>query len=505
MSKGKKQAFTLIGLCLLMVAAICLYFFVPKGEQEETDENGTTESTITVVNIDSEKISEVHISGEEEITLTKDGESWKMEEIPKAPVDADVVEGMFTAIRPVTALQELDASESSLSEYGLDQPKLTVSIGTSDGKKYELKFGNEVPVSGGNYGLSGDSKKVYAFSDSLYQAFHIERNSLISREEIPEINTQYLTGISVKKGGKYTFKAEIVSDDKKVDAYTNWVISAPYERPLAGSSTEDWTTLQGTFTSVSFDSLVEYGCKDFRKYGLKNPSYQIQVDYFEVKDGYEIPEATAAPDSSSSQSTNNTNKANQVPEQYKDKKGYTLYVGNQAEDGSYYVRLGSSNQVYLLSADTAKSMIDVDAYTYMDRSVYSTLATDIKGYEVTIGKSGKQIQVTHSTQKGEDGKDKNVWTLNGKKVPEEQEEDFLTPYSKAFLLEFTSEAKDSVKPESDKPVLTMVFHEKDRDVTVKYLPYDGTNFYRVDKDGMDYFLVDKLSVDAVIEAFDGME
>lgn len=72
------------------------------------------------------------------------------------------------------------------------------------------------------------------------------------------------------------------------------------------------------------------------------------------------------------------------------------------------------------------------------------------------------------------------------------------------MLEFTSAAKDSVKPESKDPVLTAVYHEEGRDVTVRYLPYDGTNFYRVDKDGMDYFLVDKMSVDAVIEAFESL-
>ncbi len=49
--------------------------------------------------------------------------------------------------------------------------------------------------------------------------------------------------------------------------------------------------------------------------------------------------------------------------------------------------------------------------------------------------------------------------------------------------------------------MTIVFHEEKRDVTVRYLPYDGTNFYRVDKDGMDYFLVDKRSVDDVVTAF----
>ncbi len=52
--------------------------------------------------------------------------------------------------------------------------------------------------------------------------------------------------------------------------------------------------------------------------------------------------------------------------------------------------------------------------------------------------------------------------------------------------------------------MTIVYHEETRDVTVKYLPYDGTNFYRVDKDGMDYFLVDKRSVDDVVSAFESL-
>ena len=135
----------------------------------------------------------------------------------------------------------------------------------------------------------------------------------------------------------------------------------------------------------------------------------------------------------------------------------------------------------------------------MDHCVYSTLATDITGYDVTIGK--KKISVSHTTEQDEGGNQKNVWTLNGTRVPDSKEEEFLTPYSKQYLLEFTSAAKDSVKPDSKEPIMTIVFHEEKRDVTVRYLPYDGTNFYRVDKDGMDYFLVDKRSVDDVAAAF----
>lgn len=507
MPKGKKQALTLVGLCVLLIAGVCLYFLMPKGEDSDSEGEESKTETVRVVNIDSEKITAISIQseGEDDISLKKQEDTWKLEEMPEAPIDKDVVEGLFECLSPVTATKELAGGESELSEYGLDKPQMKVNISTSDGKEYEIRFGDTVPVSGGNYGMTADSEAVYTFNDTLFNSLHVEKNSLITKEEVAEINSDYLTLISVKNGDKTTFKAEIVPDDKKVDAYTNWVISEPYKKPLAGSCTDDWNTLQGFFTSVSFQDLVEYGCSDMKKYGLDEPSAEVKVGYFEIKDGYEEPETTAEPENGSGSQTNkNTNKAAVVPEKYRNNKGYTLYFGKQNENGDYYVRLKDSNNVYTLSSDSAVSMTGVDAYTYMDHSVYSTLATDIKGYDVTIGKTGKKISVTHSTEKGEDGKDKNVWTLNGKTVSEEKEEEFLTPYSKAFLLEFTSSAKDTVKPKRKEPVLSLVYHEENRDVKVTYYPYDGTNFYRVDKDGMDYFLVDKLSVDAVIEAFESL-
>ncbi len=504
MSKGKKQVLTLVGLCVLVAAAIVLYFLVPQGEDEKTGEQESTSETVRVFQVEKDNITAISVSreGEESISLHKEEAGWKLENLPEAPVDQEAVESMFQALSPVTATKELAGDGGSKQEYGLEKPQMTVKITTSDGKSHEIYFGDTVPVGGGNYGMTAESDKIYTFADTLYSSLDVEKNSLISKEEIAEISADYLTKISVKNKSKTTFLAEIVSDDKKVDAYTNWVITKPYKKPLAGSSTNDWATLQSFYTTVSFDALVEYQCTEKKKYGLEQPAAEIQVGYFDLKDGYGIPEE----EDSDSVSTvgKSTNKANVVPKKYQDPKGYTLYVGKKDENGDYYVSLKGSEHVYTLSADKTENMMGADAYTYMDHSVYSTLATDIKGYEVTIGHSGKKITVTHDSEKGEDGKEKNIWTLNGKTVPADKEDTFLTPYSKAFLLEFTSAAKDSVKPESKDPVLTAVYHEEGRDVTVRYLPYDGTNFYRVDKDGMDYFLVDKMSVDAVIQAFESL-
>jgi hypothetical protein len=511
MPKGKKQALTLIGLCLLLAVGIVLYFVVPKGEDADSDEDSTTD-TVRVMSIDEDSITQVSIQSKEgdDISLKKENDTWTMDEMPDAPIDQDTVESLFNNVSPVTASKELDVGTDDLAEYGLDEPQMTVKITTSEGEEYELLFGDTVPTSGGNYGMTADGDKIYTFSETLYSSFDVERNSLITKEEVADIDADYLTLISIKNKNKTTFHAEIVSDEEKVDAYTNWVISKPYEKKLAGSLTDDWTTLEGFYTSVTFQDLVEYGCSNMKKYGLDEPSAEVKVGYFELKDGYEEPEDTDSSDDSdssdsSSSVTKNTSKAPSVPEEYRDNKSYTLYIGDTNEDGDYYVRLKGSKNVYTLAQSSVTNMTGVDAYTYMDHSVYATLATDLQGYDVTLGsgKSAKTIHVTHTTEKDEDDKDKNVWTLNGTTVSDDDEETFLTPFSKAFLLEFTSTAKKKVKS-GDEPVLSIVYHEDSRDVTVTYYPYDGTNFYRVDKDGMNYFLVDKLAVDDVIESFESL-
>ena len=53
----------------------------------------------------------------------------------------------------------------------------------------------------------------------------------------------------------------------------------------------------------------------------------------------------------------------------------------------------------------------------------------------------------------------------------------------------------------DRDCKVIVYHEENQDVTIRYLPYDGTNFYRVDKNGEMLFLTDKRAVDDTAKAF----
>lgn len=446
----KKNIITLLVLCVVLAGGLVLYFLMPEQRGEDSADSGTeSEESIQVDTIKTDEIQTITITNKTENASEKSGETyklycegnaWKMDAAKKKiPLDEEAVNTMLDSLTSVTASKEWEKKDSQLADYGLDQPVLKIQITMSDGTEYQYSFGDTVPVIGGYYGLAGGDK-VYCMSEDMYAAFAVSSNSLIQMDELPEIETDDITYISVDNKEGTDFEAAKVSKKKRVNPDSKWNITKPYAVPLAADP-DNWDTTLETFTALSFDQTVDYQTEKLGKYGLTNPSAVITVKY------------------------------------KKDKRNETLqlYIGEKADDG-YYVCLKGSHNVYRMSKDTVNSLTGLDAYTVMDQSIYSTPAAEIKSCEVTYGTTTQKITSKEASEGGA----------------------FETVYSSLSKLTYSSKGKASVKPKSSKPVLTVVYHEADRDVTVQYLPYDGTNFYRVKRDGMDYFLTDKRNVDAII-------
>ena len=498
MSKKKKNLLALLGLTALLILCLVFYFVAPKSK--DAGDDGTEEEAkeeITVDQIDSGNITglEIQKDGKTTLSLVKKEKKWHFKEDKSIPLDEEAVTGLFDCLSPVKATKTMEKDDAKLADYGLDHPSMTIAV-TAGNTTYQYQLGIAVPVEGGYYGTASAGDKIYCMKEELYTTFDISRNVLIKRDELPEIESGHTTYLLVDNKKGKDFEAKAVGEEERVDPYSNWNITKPYDKPLA-ASVKDWSTTLSNFTSLSFEELVQYRAEDLSEYGLQDPSSVITVTYYEAKEGY-VPEASATP----SQSDSSSEQEETIPEKYRTYKTLQLCIGKK-EGENYYVCKKGSRNVYTMTAGTVEAMTKLDAYSSMDHSIYSVMATDIKGYEVTCGDT--TLKVTRKEKKEEGDDSKNIWTLNGKEIASDQEEDFLKPYSAAYLLTFTAKAKPSVKPKSEKPVLTIVYHEDKRDVTVRYLPYDGTNFYRVDKNGMNYFLTDKLSVDAVIAKFKAIE
>lgn len=526
MSSKKKNLITLVALSAVLIVCLLLYFFMPSFKQSEESEGEDNSGTITVDTITADTIDGISLEkdGKTIWSLAHKKDNWKFAEDTSIPVNEEKVTAITDALNPLTATQKIGDASDDLESYGLKSPAMILTVTAKDGREYEYQIGIKVPKAGmGYYGRSNAEDVIYCLNETLVSSIDITRNSMIQMETLPGMETDYMTYIKVDNKKGKDFEAKRVSDEEKVDFYSNWNITKPYAKPLATSAME-WKTTLGFFNALTYTGLVEYGAVKLKKYGLAEPASVITIKYYEPKEGY-TPQATATPSTVVSGNTSGGG-ADIIPEDERDYKKLVLCVGDKTED-EYFVCEKGNNNVYKMNGDVIENMTKLDAYSSMDHCVYSVLATSIEGYDVTYGDTSLHITRTPVEEKtdadatavpsaasSEDTGNaventsggKNIWKLNGKKISDEDEEDFLTPYSTAYLLEYSEKADDSeVTEKSRKPVLTIVYHEEKRDVTVKYLPYDGTNFYRVDKNGMDYFLVDKLLVDDIIEKFKEIE
>lgn len=527
MSSKKKNLITLVALSAVLIVCLLLYFFLPALNKTEKTEGGDDSSTITVDTITADTIDSISFEkdGKTIWALAHKKDNWKFVEDNSIPLNEEKVTAITDVLNPVTATQKIEEFSGSLESFGLESPSMTLTVVANDGREYVYQIGAKVPKAGmGYYGRSNTEDVIFCLSEDLINSIDITKNSMIEMEKLPAMEKDYMTYIKVDNKKGKDFEAKRVSDKEKVDFYSNWNITKPYAKPLATSATE-WPTTLGYFDALTYTELVEYGADKLNAYGLVEPSSVITIKYYEAQEGY-TPTATATPSTVISGNSSG-NGAAIIPEDKRDYKTLVLCIGDKTED-SYYVCEKGHNNVYKMNSDVVENMTKLDAYTSMDHCVYSVLATSINGYDVTYGDTTLQVTRTPVEEKKDadeddsttadskdtgsavantsNGNQKNIWKLNGKKISDEDEKDFLTPYSTAYLLEYSEKANDvEVTETSRKPVLTIVYHEKNRDVTVKYLPYDGINFYRVDKNGMDYFLVDKLLVDDIIGEFKKIE
>lgn len=439
-----KKLFPMIGLAVVLVLCIILYFVVPQKNNDE-DADSDTDTSVTIDTLDTDSVTKLTIqNGENTFTLKKSEDQWVFADDADTPVDQDEVSELLGNFATVSATKQLTENDDTLSNFGLSKPALTLTVTMSDGAEHTYLFGDTVPVIGGYYvKASGHDETVYCVDESLYTAANKEKSSLYQVAELPDIDDDAVTSVTLTANKKIAYQAKKVVKSDRINSAVEWNIVKPNEKPVAASDS-DWDTTLSYFTSLSFDQVVEYGGADKKKYGLQDPSWKVLVHYTE----------------SESDSTK------------KEKKTLTLLIGKKNKDGDYYACEEGSKDVYTISASSVEDLTGVTTYNTMDKTVYPESREDIQSFDVIY-------EGTKKSWKSDDDSDSAS-----------------DIYATIQKLSYTGEATKKVKKKN--AVMTLVFHEKKKNVTVNFYPYDDNNFYLVDKDGMDDFVVDQSAVQKIL-------
>ena len=222
--------------------------------------------------------------------------------------------------------------------------------------------------------------------------------------------------------------------------------------------------------------------KEEKQYGISNPKYTLNVRYYTVNDT----------DDDSSDST-------EIAEKDKTYHTFKLLVGNLDDtQQNYYVQPSGSNGIYLVSADTIASIAEFGAFSCVYKTPCPANTDSLKS--LTLNYQGKKYTMTLDKEEKpstSSSKEYNYTSkVNGKKVSDKT---FRKAYEALGNITYSAAIKSSVKPSSDTPVATLQFAEDNKNFTVSFLPYDGSNFYRVKVNDVCLFVADMTTVDSCLK------
>ncbi len=315
-----KQTVKMAAALIVLVAAIGIYFGMSMWNRSEEEQAVAESAETEILSISGEDVTAFsYVYNDETYKFVKEDGTWYYDSDRNFPVDQSTIEGKLSSAVSTTFSREIEISEDNLADYGLDSPVNTITITDSDGNETVFEIGDSNATTGEYYCRLNSGSTVYMISSTLNSTMSFELYSVADMEDFPSMNQDEVKEVTINDG------SEVRSLDAEEDADVFSAVS-----------------------SLTYEAHVDYDCDDLSQYGLDAPQYVITIGYLEeTEETYDPADLTT----------------------------YVLSVGNATEDGaSYYVRLGSSTEVNLISAADLESIITVQETEETDAASEETSA-----------------------------------------------------------------------------------------------------------------------------------
>lgn len=506
----KKNTALIAGIIIL---ALLLVFYLVLHNSSKEDSQDTEKTSETAFETTVEDISEaVFKSGENEFKFTKSDDIWKYNGEENFPLDQSAFEEIISKFEKIAADRVLEKPDN-ISEYGLDDPTVTVSLKDKDGKEQTLQFGDTNSVTSSSYmTLNKDNEKVYMVSSTIVTSLQFDINDLAEKETFPSITD--ITGVIMERNGQ-TF-----SVFKDSSSSTGWTVTG-WDGTKKDAGSSQVSEFTNPITSLSWSSFISQNTEDLSQYGLDNPTI-ITINYqvTETKSTDETKDDSADTANGSNTTDNKSKDAKAESDTTEDTeekvtvdKQEVLLIGNKTEDNSYYAKLQSQSGVYTLSSSTVDNLLNAEVNQFLSTYVSDYIFADLD--KVTIEKDGNTYEFTKKTEEkqveSDSDKENTEYTdteeeetttvttyyMNGKEI---ELSDFSEFYSLISGME-CQERLDTVPDMENSPEMTVHFYKENGvDVTTEYYAYDSS-FYLVKDSKGNASLVNKMKVKELTEAF----
>ncbi|MHA9738707.1 DUF4340 domain-containing protein [Robinsoniella peoriensis] len=407
--KKKKKLIGLLSALVVLILLTAAYFCLKNYNKEQEAESETEDTSVAVTSIEETDITGLtYILDKEKLEFKKENDSWHYAQDENFPVDQDKMKTLLDNFKDIKAVRDLGQLEN-LEDYGLEEPQNTVTVTSNNGVETVFYIGNENETTGDYYMYMNNPEHVYTVGSTFANAFNGKLYDLVVDSSFPSITSNSIIKAVIDQQDN-----QLTLESSRDDSAT-WSVTDSKNQKKEADGTKS-NQLLSNVTSLNFTDYIDYNCKDLEQYGLKDPSAVITLDYTvtsevpvekdstetdaenvseeaepetadaetvseetesetadaetvsevtesETADAETVSEVTesetadtqnATADGQSEESESETESTKLVTEE----KQIVLQIGNQTEDGDYYVKTSDNNEVHTMSADALKPWLE---------------------------------------------------------------------------------------------------------------------------------------------------
>lgn len=364
---------TKITLFLLLLNVV-LFFFIFGVERKWQTEKLIEESKSRVLGPEAANIQTLRISGEnlaETVQLERDGENWRITSPYEWPANPHAVSRIVTELQFLEhytsfAVDNLGATDLSLTDYGLDSPNLTVSFQSGRGEnaiETSLAIGDKTKIGQRLYVLSPDGTRVHVVPDTLANSLSLDLEQLRTNAcfTIPVFEVRSL---NLQNDGPANVRVRLRRENNR------WGFESPVVTRASKARTESSLSDIATLRTSEFLGAPSKQPELLTTAGTNNPSLRITLEGNNRREslllGNEI-DPPAANDNSNSEPV-----------------GRKFYAQMEGRDAIFTVVLPQRLASNLRNAQSElreKTILDLE-----DRRIDAITLSDDLGQEVTIQK-----------------------------------------------------------------------------------------------------------------------
>lgn len=355
--KRTRSMILMVTVAVFFILAYVVSSGINGDEEEASLESGETGEKVLDISPDditqivfSSKEDEENTDSIQDIELIKEESEWIYGADNEFPLDESKIENMVSVLSNLTSSDEIDSESVNLEDYGVDVEKsyddivLTVSFKAGE-NLYTYYVGNYNSITDGYYMVTETMDSIYMVETDIVDAFNYDLYDLLLPDEMPEINSDYLTGMAAATAEKsYIFEYEITTeaeteadtvedteaesdtgslDDEELESYITWYrtvtdIETNVQGEKEAVDSSSFSQAVSDIIGIAVNEAVDYKPSDdaLTEYGLIIPEYTIILTYLESEEAQE--ETTL-----------------------------TLYLGSETDEGTY-MRIGDSDIILLI-------------------------------------------------------------------------------------------------------------------------------------------------------------